>query len=172
MTALRLATIAGGVAGGVAAALMERDAFAIAVTAVFCAALAALTVIDLRERRIPNRLTYAGTLVALGAAALAGLDAFTFALLGGLAAFGVMAAFYVLGRGRLGAGDVKLSMLSGAVLGLGAVPAFLLVGTALGALAGGALLLMGRGRSATFAYGPYLAAGAAVVLLRYGPVAG
>jgi len=72
----------------------------------------------------------------------------------------------LLGRGALGAGDVKLAIAIGAVLGLPAA----IWGLVLGILAGGlgAILLLVT-RSATrkdkMAYGPYLAAGAWVTYM-------
>ena len=142
-----------------------------AITVTVVALLLAIAVIDVRERRIPNRLTYAGTLLALALAAFSGIEVLVAALLGaGLAAL-VMGAFYALGRGRLGMGDVKLCVFAGAVLGVAAVPGFLLLGTALGGV-GAIAVLIRRGRHATFAYGPYLAAAAAIVLVTRGPIAG
>ena len=83
---------------------------------------------------------------------------------------GFFAVMFVLGRGRMGMGDVKLGALSGVVLGIAGAPLFVLLGTAAGALAGGFLLLRGAGRRATFAYGPSLAAGAALAVLLRGPL--
>ena len=82
---------------------------------------------------------------------------------------GVMGVGFIVGRGRLGLGDVKLSAFAGSVLGAQGTPAFLLAGTALGAVVALALLAAGRDRRSTFAYRPYLAAGAAVVPLPSGP---
>ncbi len=83
-----------------------------------------------------------------------------------------MGVLWALGRGRLGLGAVKLCTLVGSVLGPGGVPAFLLLGAVIGAVAAAVKLARGHGRTATLAYGPYLAAGAAVVLLLRGPAAG
>jgi leader peptidase (prepilin peptidase)/N-methyltransferase len=158
-----------GLAVGVGGALIaERSAVAIAVTGGFCAVLAAVSVADLRERRIPNAWTYPALLGALATAAATGN------LLPALGGFGLAGGFFavmfVVGRGRLGMGDVKLGALAGVVLGAAAAPMFVFVGTAAGALAAALLLLRGTDRRATFAYGPSLAAGAALVVLLRGPV--
>lgn len=140
------------------------------VTALFLAALAVASLIDLAERRIPNALTYTGVVVGLLVAVLGGGTAIASALLGVLLSAGALGAFWALSRGQLGLGDVKFAAFAGAVLGVRAAPLFLLAGTSLGALAALALLLRGHDRRSTFAYGPYLAAGAAIAVLIEGPL--
>ena len=163
-----VAAAAGLLVGLAGALIAERTVPAVVVSGGFFAVLAAVSVSDLRERRIPNAWTYPALLVATGAAAATGN---LFAALGGLVvAGGFFAVMFVLGRGRMGMGDVKLGALSGVVLGIAGAPLFVLLGTAAGALAGGFLLLRGAGRRATFAYGPSLAAGAALAVLLRGPV--
>jgi leader peptidase (prepilin peptidase) / N-methyltransferase len=125
--------------------------------------LAALAAVDLRARVLPNRLV--GPAIAATAAwqlafspshwsewLLAGLGAGAFLLLPGL-----------LRPGAVGMGDVKLAVLLGLALG-GGVIAALLVGLVIAAPAA-LILLARRGAGATMAYGPFLAFGAAVVLL-------
>ena len=107
---------AGGALGAAAAIALGYSPGGVAVTALFVGALAGIAMIDLRERRIPNAYTYTGTLMALAAAALGGPGPLTLAALGLLAAGGAMAVMYLLGRGRLGMGDVKLCAFAGSVL--------------------------------------------------------
>jgi leader peptidase (prepilin peptidase)/N-methyltransferase len=108
----------------------------------------ALSVFDLRERRLPNRLTITGAvLILLGAAALGrGLPA----LLGAAALGGIYLAVHLVDPAALGGGDVKLAV------GLGALTA---------ALGGAIWVLAALGA-------PVLTAVAAVVagLRRRGPV--
>jgi leader peptidase (prepilin peptidase) / N-methyltransferase len=80
------------------------------------------------------------------------------------------AAFFVVARllsgCGIGMGDVKLALLLGAGLGTDVVPAIALGAFAAGVF--GVLLLARRGasaRRATIPYGPFLAAGAIVVVL-------
>ena len=171
LSSVRLPSVAAaaGLLVGLAGALIaERTVPAVVVSGGFFAVLAAVSVSDLRERRIPNAWTYPALLVATGAAAATGN---LFAALGGLVVAGdFFAVMFVLGRGRMGMGDVKLGALSGVVLGIAGAPLFVLLGTAAGALAGGFLLLRGAGRRATFAYGRSLAAGAALAVLLRGSV--
>ena len=161
----------GGFGAGVAGALVaDRPLLAVLVSGGFLAVLAAVSLVDLRERRIPNAWTYPAFLGALLAAIIAGPD-IALAALGGLALTGgFFVLMFVLGRGRLGFGDVKLGALSGVVLGIAGAPLFLVAGTGAGAIAALLLLLRGAGPRATFAYGPSLAAGAAFAVLLRGPV--
>ncbi len=159
--------VAGG-AGGVAAWLLHPSAFDAAFTALCCLVLAQISLVDFRERRIPNAYTYAGTPLAIVAAYFR-TDGLAQAVLGAIAATLAMGLFYVVSRGRLGMGDVKLGSFAGAVLGLEAVPAFLLASTLLGTVAAIVLLIRTRDRRTLFAYGPYMAAAGAVLLVLRGP---
>ncbi len=133
--------------------------------------LAAISLVDIRERRIPNAWSYPAIVGALAAAATAGPATLALGVAGAVVAGGYLLVFFILGRGRLGFGDVKLATLGGALVGLAGVPAFLLAGTLLGMVSALLLLATGRGRHATFPYGPAHAAGAIVVLLLRGPLA-
>jgi Flp pilus assembly protein protease CpaA len=150
----------------------DRAIDAIAVSLIV-AGLLICTATDLLRYRVPNAVTYPGTLLALLAALFLApsstdlLNAFIAALLAGLV-FLVMA---VVTRGGLGLGDVKLSVLIGAVLGLQATYQAL----AIGVLAGG--IIMGLlwalhfiGRKQAVPYAPFLALAAVLVLLTQGPV--
>ena len=73
--------------------------------------------VDVRERRIPNRLTYPAALVGLVAnLALHGWKGLLLALAGGLFFGGLFFMFYVLRT--MGAGDVKLAAALGFIVGL------------------------------------------------------
>jgi leader peptidase (prepilin peptidase)/N-methyltransferase len=158
---------AGAVAAGAAVGL-PRGPLEAAATGGLFAMLAAASVVDLRERRIPNVLTYSTIALALAGATVAGVLAQSAA--GMFAAAGLMGVAYVAGRGRLGLGDVKLSAAAGAALGVAAVPVFLLAGTAAGAAAAAFELARRRDRSATLPYGPWLAVGAAVAAVLHGTI--
>jgi prepilin peptidase CpaA len=90
---------------------------------------------DLKERRIPNKLTVSGLVVGLAfAAAMAG-GVPTSGLLG--AGLALVLSFPVVALGALGAGDAKLLTAVGSFMGPSGVISVLLYG----ALAGGVLAL-------------------------------
>ena len=79
--------------------------------------MAALSVVDIRQRRLPNRLTLPGALVILVVATAAGRG--VPALVGAAALAGAYLVVHLLAPAAMGAGDVKLA------LGLGALTAAL-----------------------------------------------
>ncbi len=102
-----------------------------AVTVAVCAA-----VIDVRERRIPNRVTYPAMLAGLAAQGmLHGWRGLVVSAAGGLLFGGVFLLFYLI-RG-IGAGDVKLAAALGCIVGPSASLQVLFAT----ALAGGALAI-------------------------------
>lgn len=132
----------------------------------FAAVLVILSVIDLKERRLPNRIVLPSIAVALVAQAVLHPGR----MVEWLAAAGGAAGFFLLPqlvyRGGVGMGDVKLAFLIGLVLGTAVVPA-VFVGTLTASLAALGLLVT-RGaaaRKAGIPYGPFLAAGALLALL-------
>lgn len=137
--------------------------------------LLALTLVDLDEHRLPNRLTLACAAVTMCGLVLATLTTPSAGWLEArraLAGAALLGLFYLalalLGGGRgMGLGDVKLAPSLGALLGwagwemwmAGAFGAFLL-----GGLWGVALMVRGRGRSARMPFGPFMIAGALAAL--------
>ena len=155
----------------------QVNATALALGSALAAALVALSVIDLRRFRLPDRLTLPLAAAGLAAAALAGgLEA---ALLHGLAAvlgflvlYGVDRIYLrVRGRHGLGLGDAKLFAAAGAWVGLDGLASVLLAASVLGLAGVAAATLAGRTFTATTAlpFGPLLAAGLWLVWL-YGPM--
>jgi leader peptidase (prepilin peptidase) / N-methyltransferase len=145
-------------------------------TVAFCvlsAGLVALSWIDLRTRRLPREITY--VTAALGApllviAALVGDEPRRVITMvaGAAIALAFMALLYVLSRGGLGDGDVRLSPLLGAYLGwlgLPYVPVGLFLGFLFGSVVGLAAMAVGRaGRKTAIPFGPFLAAGTIVAV--------
>lgn len=84
-----------------------------------CAAVlvwaAALTLHDVRRRRLPNALTLPGAVVILAVAAVGGR--WPAALCGALALAAPYLAVHLLAPGAMGAGDVKLALGLGALTG-------------------------------------------------------
>ena len=115
-----------------------------ALAAGFCAVLVALSVIDARDRIVPDRIVLpaAGTALVLHTAADPSLEWLLAALVAAGALFAVVLAYP---RG-LGLGDVKLALLLGAVLGT-TVAVALMVGF-FAALVPAAVLVKRHGASA------------------------
>jgi leader peptidase (prepilin peptidase)/N-methyltransferase len=146
----------------------------------YAAAIAvALTVIDARTRRLPDRIVLPSYLVlGLALAAASWITGDWAALLrGGIGGIGLLVAYGLLAalvpRG-MGLGDVKLAGLIGLMLAyqgwgafaVGALGAFLF-----GALWGiGVMVRRGGGRRTTVPFGPWMCAGAVLGLAAGGPV--
>ena len=77
--------------------------------------LAALSVYDIRERRLPNWLTMPGAAVIVAAAAINGRG--PPATLGAVALFAVYVVVHLVSPAAMGAGDVKLAIGIGALTG-------------------------------------------------------
>lgn len=152
------------------AALRFEQELVAGLMACFLALVAALAVIDIRHRIIPNRVVYpalalAAAVILAGWALHGGLDApragLGFLLYGG----GLLLVAFVSPAG-MGMGDVKLAALIGLVLGalgLAHVGVAAGVGIALGGVGAILALILGRaGRKSAMPFGPFLAAGAVV----------
>ena len=116
--------------------------------------------IDLEHFYIPNRLIawglVSGTLLRL----LLGTGSMTFMVLGFITGCLPMLAVYLVSRGGMGAGDVKLSALMGVFLGWKLALAALFLAFLLGAVTGVLLLASGlKGRKDPIPFGPFLAFG-------------
>jgi leader peptidase (prepilin peptidase) / N-methyltransferase len=153
----------------VAAALWFERVWVAAMMAPFLGLLAALAVIDIRHKIIPNRLVYpalAAFPVVILAAALAGggvdvLDA----VIGFLAYGGAILLVAIVSPRGMGMGDVKLAALIGLVLGAIDLPSVWVAagsGFLLGGIAAIGALVAGKGRKSALPFGPFLAAGAAI----------
>jgi leader peptidase (prepilin peptidase)/N-methyltransferase len=77
--------------------------------------LAALSIYDIRDRRLPNWLTMPGAAVIVAAAALHGRGAS--AVLGAVVLFALYIVVHLTSPAAMGAGDVKLAIGIGALTG-------------------------------------------------------
>jgi leader peptidase (prepilin peptidase)/N-methyltransferase len=133
--------------------------------------MVALSVIDIRHRRIPNRLVYpafviAAAVIIAGDLAGGGLDALDAGI--GLVAYGLgLMIIALISPKGMGMGDVKLAGLIGLVLGSIGLD-LVAVAAGMGILLGGAgaivALLSGAGRKSAIPFGPYLASGAVIAV--------
>jgi leader peptidase (prepilin peptidase)/N-methyltransferase len=120
---------------------------------------------DIRERRLPDRLTLPGAAVILAGAAMAGNG--WAAVLGGVGLSVIYACVHLIAPAAMGAGDVKLAIGLGALAGAFGPDVWILA--VLGASLLTALLSLCwlvRGAGASVPHGPSmcLATGAAVAL--------
>jgi leader peptidase (prepilin peptidase)/N-methyltransferase len=104
IAAMILAAVAGG-----------RDLLTIVFLTGLLVVLVAVSVVDLRERRIPNRLTYPTLLACLGLA-IAGAPAAP-ALVGAAAFSATLLLPHLLRPDAMGLGDVKLALILGFAIG-------------------------------------------------------
>ena len=133
------------------------------VNALGCAVLVALTVIDVEQRIVPNRIVVPALLVAIVVQTFRDPSLeWIVSALGAGGFFLLLALVYPAG---LGMGDVKLAAFLGAWLGY-LVAVALFVGTLLGMIPALVVLVRkgSKGRTATMPYVPALAAGAIVAL--------
>jgi leader peptidase (prepilin peptidase)/N-methyltransferase len=129
------------------------------------AVLAVLAIIDADVRLLPNRIVLPAIAGVLAWQLAFFPERFAEVVLAGVGAAAFLLLPSLFRRGAMGMGDVKLAALLGAALG-----APVAVALAVGSLAAWpvALVLVVRGasvRGATIPFGPFLAFGAAVVLL-------
>lgn len=137
----------------------------------FCAlgaGLIALSWIDLHTKRLPREIIYVTAILGVPLLSVAALvrhepRRMWMMLLGAGIALTFMGLVYVLSKGGMGDGDVRLSPLLGAYLGWinpGFVGVGLFLGFLSGAAVGVALMIVGRaGRKTAVPFGPFLALG-------------
>ena len=128
--------------------------------------LVALTVYDVRQRRLPNALTLPGAVAVLVVATLAGRG--TWALLGGVALAALYLLVHLIAPPAMGAGDVKLALGVGALTGAFGSDAWVIaaVGAPLLTAVWGLFVLRPRGMRArvTVPHGPSMCAATAVAV--------
>jgi len=135
---------------------------------ILAAALVALVWIDLHEFRLPREITYTAFALSAVAIVVAALlddepERIWQAALGAGIALALMGGIYLVSRGGMGDGDVRLAPLLGLHLGYlnpGIVPIGLFFGFLIGAVVGVAMMAMSKaGRKTALPFGPFLAAG-------------
>jgi leader peptidase (prepilin peptidase)/N-methyltransferase len=139
-------------------------------TAAFGVILAVIASTDFERRIIPNRLSYPAIVAALVFCWAWPDRTITDVLIGGAVALGLGGLLFFIGLfvggagGALGLGDVKLAVLIGLIVGWPLVTTALIFGVVLAGIPAFALMLAGKGKG-YFSYGPYLVAGALIVML-------
>lgn len=158
-----------------ASALTWGPTPAAAAGAAFSFLLLVLGLIDLEHQILPDRLTYPGIALGLGASFFvpwsSPLSSLAAALVGAALPALLIGVYALFGIEAMGWGDVKLLAMVGAFLGWKGLLLTLLLGAFLGTVVGGAYLYAtGRDRRTPLPFGTFLAA-AALVSLFFGPAA-
>lgn len=146
-----------------------------AVNSFHIAVLILIIVTDLEHKLIFDAVTLPATAVALLTSLLVSPDEnnIRLAVVGAITGYAIFFLLYWVaqliygpGRGALGAGDVKLAMLMGAMLGFHRIFFALMLGILLGGVFSLLLLVSRRvNRDTALPYGQYLALGAIVMLI-------
>jgi leader peptidase (prepilin peptidase) / N-methyltransferase len=161
----------------VGAVLAHDTAAGIALSVTLVLLLVPAALIDLEHRIIPNKLTGAGALLALGLGTALDPAGELGRLLAGAAAGGFLLVAALAYPGGMGMGDVKLVGVMGLFLGAAVAPA-LLIALVAGVIAGGAIVAR-KGARATdlrsasktaVPFGPFLAFGGIVAALAGQPI--
>ncbi len=128
------------------------------------ATLLAIGLVDWRVQRIPNLLVFVLLAWAVVQSFWSGQPTLVELIVGLFTGGGIFLLLALFSRGALGAGDVKLAAVSGALVGWPAVLVALFLSILAGGTAAGLLLVTRRAtRGDTMAYGPYLALGSWLV---------
>jgi len=144
----------------------RHDAAEAAIGLLFVAMLAVVTLTDLDQRIIPNKVLIAASVACLAIAIPTDLGGVPERLIAAAAGGGVFFLIVLAYPRGMGLGDVKLVATMGLFLGRGLAPA-VLVGLLAGSVIGLALIATrGPGaRKMTIPFGPFLALGGVVGLL-------
>jgi leader peptidase (prepilin peptidase)/N-methyltransferase len=157
------------VVGGLFAAtvLVHGDDLAeTAIDLVFVTMLAAITLTDLEQRIIPNKILVAGALACLAIAVPTDPGGIAERAIAAAAAGSLFFLVVLAYPAGMGLGDVKLAAVMGLFLGRNVAPA-ILVALLAGSLVGLALIARhgARGRKMAIPFGPFLALGGVVGML-------
>ncbi len=137
------------------------------------AGLVALTWIDLHTKRLPREITYTTAAIMVPLLCVAAVvqhepRRIWMMALGSAVALALMGLIYLVSRGGMGDGDVRLSPLLGAALGFqnpGLAAVGLFFGFLAGAVVGVVVLVAHHGdRKTSIPFGPFLAVGTVVAL--------
>jgi leader peptidase (prepilin peptidase)/N-methyltransferase len=134
---------------------------------VLLAVLVRVTVSDLEERRIPNRVTLPASVAALAIGLVMHPAGVPGQILAGFLTGAVLTVVALISRGGLGLGDAKLGLVLGLFLGRQVIVAMAVGLGASAVFSIGVLAVRGlsAGRSTKIPLGPFLALGGVVALL-------
>ena len=154
------------------AVLAHDTAAGIALSVTLILLLVPAALIDVEHRIIPNKLTGAGALLALGLGTALDPAGEPTRLIAGAAAGGFLLAAALAYPGGMGMGDVKLAGVMGLFLGAAVAPA-ILIALLSGVLAGAVIVARKGahvGRKTAVPFGPFLALGGVVAVFAGQPL--
>jgi leader peptidase (prepilin peptidase)/N-methyltransferase len=155
----------GGLFAATALILGTDDAGELALGLVLCMVLVAITLTDLEQRVIPNRIVVPAAVVGIAIAAVADPGSLAERLIAAAAAGGFLFIVALVYPRGMGMGDVKLVAMMGLYLGRAIAPA-VLIGFAAGAIVGVAMMASqgSAARKRAVPFGPFLALGGVIGL--------
>jgi leader peptidase (prepilin peptidase) / N-methyltransferase len=161
-----LTELATAAAFAATALVYRHDAAEIAIGMVFVTMLAAVTLTDLEQQIIPNKILLAGSIICLAIALPTDPGGVPERLIAAAAAGGVLFLAALAYPAGMGLGDVKLAAAMGLFLGRAVAPA-MLAALLSGSLVGVWLLARhgSAARKMAIPFGPFLALGGVVGLL-------
>ncbi len=125
-----------------------------------------ISVIDLERQLILNKVIYPALPLALAIGFVLPGPAPLPGLIGGAVGMSLLLLVYLVSRGGMGMGDVKLAALIGLVLGFPQVLIALFLGIILGGLTAGVLLISGaKKRKEAIPFGPFLSMAAFIGII-------
>ena len=144
----------------------RHDAAEAVIGLVFVTVLATVTLTDLEQRIIPNKVLLAGAVLCLAIAAPTDPGGLPERLIAAAAAGGILFLVALAYPAGMGLGDVKLAATMGLFLGRAVAPAILIALLA-GSVVGLALIARhgARARKMAIPFGPFLALGGVAALL-------
>lgn len=136
----------------------------------YAAVMVVIFVIDLEHQLILNNILtpaiIAAVVISLFSGQIESVPSFLNAVIGAVAGFGIFLLVYIVSRGGMGEGDVKLGALAGAITGWpNVIVAVILSWVASGLVAIALLAFRRKGRREAIAFGPFLALSTLVTFL-------
>jgi leader peptidase (prepilin peptidase)/N-methyltransferase len=166
-----LTELALGVLYAATVLVLWGDAGDVALGLVFVTMLMAVTLTDLEQRIIPNKILLVGAVLAVAIAAAADPGSLPERLIAAAAAGGLLFLVALAYPRGMGLGDVKLAAVMGLFLGRDVGPAILAALIAGSAVGLATIAIEGAdARKKAIAFGPFLALGGVVGLLAGGQI--
>ena len=128
--------------------------------------LSAAAIIDIRKKRIPDKLVLAGTVAGLAFVLIDPQREFLSSILGGATAGLVLLLIHYITKGGLGLGDVKLFGCSGIFLGFESTVSAMLISAVLSGLFSIVLICLNPdNKKSEIPFAPFILAGVLAVII-------